>query len=93
MVRTLIWNSQIRSWIHILNKSFRIHDSAAALGWWVCGYLTECCVCMVQGVEESLVCDEVGLTVHNMATVPGHHYNLTTLHLSSEVRHRPRDSF
>jgi hypothetical protein len=36
-------------------------------------------------VGEDLVCEEVGLTVENMSTVPGHHYNLTTLKLSSQV--------
>jgi hypothetical protein len=38
-----------------------------------------------QGVGESVECEEVGLTVHNISMVPGQHYNLTTLHLSSQV--------
>jgi hypothetical protein len=41
--------------------------------------------CVEQAVGEDLVCEEVGLTVENMSTVPGHHYNLTTLKLSSQV--------
>ncbi len=42
-------------------------------------------VCVEQAVGEDLVCEEVGLSVENMSTVPGHHYNLTTLKLSSQV--------
>lgn len=41
-----------------------------------------------QSVGESLLCEEVGLTVENVSTVPGHHYNLTTLHLATQEETR-----